>query len=94
MELGGALGSFVAWATSWAVRFGAVAVTLWAAWTCVKVLMAGGRGRAVWELVIGLAVVAVVYAALQDLPGTLSLTTGLGRQAWAAISTELRAGLS
>ena len=45
MELGGALGSFVAWATSWAVRFGAVAVTLWAAWTCVKVLMAGGRGQ-------------------------------------------------
>jgi hypothetical protein len=94
MELGGALGSFVTWAVGWAVKFGAVAATLWAAWTMLKVLMAGGRGRAVWELVIGLATIAIVYAALKDLPGTLSLASGLGQQAWAAISTELRAGLS
>ena len=94
MELSGALGSFVTWATSWAVKFGAVAATLWACWTMLKVLLAGGRGRAVWELVIGLFVIAVIYAALKDLPGTMALAGGLGQQAWAAISTELRAGLS
>ena len=47
-----------------------------------------------WELVIGLAVIAVVFAALQDWRGTMALAGGLGQQAWAAISAELRAGLS
>jgi hypothetical protein len=94
MELGGALGSFVTWAVGWLARFGAVAATLWAAWTMVKVLLHGGKGRAVWELVIGLAVIVVVHAALKDLPGTLALASGLGQQAWASISAELRAGLS
>jgi hypothetical protein len=94
MELGGALGSFVTWAVGWLARFGAVAATLWFGWTALKVLMAGGRGRAVWELVIGLAVVAVVFAALQDWRGTMALAGGLGQQAWSAISSELRAGLS
>lgn len=93
MELSGALGAFVTWVVGWAVRFGTVAAVVWAAVMMVKVIMAGGRGRAVWELVIGLAVVAIVYAALKDLPGTMALVGGLGTQAWAAISAELRAGL-
>ena len=94
MELSGALGRFVAWLLSWTVQLGALAVTVWACWTFLQVLLKGGRGRAVWELVLGLAVVAVVYAALKDLPGTLALVGGLGEQAWGAISAELRAGLS
>ena len=94
MELGGALGGFVGWAVGWPAKFGAVAATLWFCWTALKVLLHGGRGGAVWELVVGLAVVAVVYAALQDWRGTMALAGALGSQAWAAISAELRAGLS
>lgn len=94
MEVGGALGGFVVWAVGWAVKFGTVAATLWACWMMLKVIAHGGRGRAVWELVIGLAVVAVVFSALQDLPTTMALAGSLGRQAWSAITTELRAGLS
>jgi hypothetical protein len=93
MELSGALGRFAGWVVGWAVNLGALAVTVWACWTFLQVLVKGGKGRAVWELIIGLAVVAVVFAALKDLPGTLALVGGLGEQAWGAISAELRAGL-
>ena len=94
MELGGALGSFVTWAVGWLVRFGAVVGTLWFAWMAVKVIAAGGRGRLVWELVFGLAVIVLLYSALQDWRGTMALAAGLGQQAWASISAELRSGLS
>jgi len=93
MEPGGELGHFGAWAMGWIVRLAAVAATIGFGVAALKVIMAGGRGRAVWELVFGLAAVVVLYAALKDWPGTLAFAAGLGDHAWAAIKAELAAGL-
>jgi len=94
MELGGALAHFVAWVMSWVIRLGAAAATIWFGVTVLKVIMKGGRGREVWELVAGLAAVVILYAMLQDYQGTMAMLGGLGQQAWGGIKAELAAGLS
>jgi len=94
MELTGALGHFTAWAMGWLVNLAAVAAVVGFGVMALRVILAGGKGRAVWELVFGLAAVVIVFSALRDWQGTMALLGGLGGSAWTQIKAELAAGLS
>jgi hypothetical protein len=93
MELTGALGHFTTWAMGWLVNLATVAAIVGFGVVVLRVIMAGGKGRAVWELVFGLGVVVILFAALRDWQGTWVWASGLGDGAWQAIKAELAAGL-
>jgi hypothetical protein len=92
LEAGGALGGFGLWAWGWLVRIGAVVAVVWACKHMLAVLWAGGKGRAAWEAVIGLAIIVLAYAALKDVPHTMEVVVPLGERAWPAILAEVTRG--
>ena len=89
MELTGALGNFVALVLRWAILLAGAAASVWTIVALVKLIFSGGKLRDAYQFSVGLVVICVAYAALQDLPGTMNLAADLGQEAWVAIRAEL-----